>query len=59
MFTVHHKASIRFVALVPCQSESRDSGPSVVYIIMSMAAAALGKLTRLVFEKPGKKFFGT
>ena len=25
----------------------------------TMAAAALGKLTGLVFEKPGKKFFGT
>ena len=24
-----------------------------------MAAAALGKLTGLVFEKPGKKVFGT
>ena len=24
-----------------------------------LAAAALGKLTGLVFEKPGKKFFGT
>ena len=27
--------------------------------VVILAAAALGKLTGLVFENPGKKFFGT
>ena len=44
-----------------CQSLWGDcyEGPKRVNKTRNMAAAALGKLTGLVFEKPGKKFFGT